>query len=191
MNDTTMPPPKRVGGSAKAPAPRNKQGLRKGFGLTDWMQLLRASPNLAQRQGGVIRRDITKEEVKQHKSIHNGWMILNDKVYNIAPYLHYHPGGADILVKCLGRDGTSLFMKYHPWVNVEGLIGPLLLGYLKPEAPEDEEEESAAYIAPAAQQVKDGFAVPAPRPPAGSKSSGLLGGNDEDLSEEDEVNLSG
>jgi hypothetical protein len=42
-------------------------------------------------------------------------------VYNLTPYLQYHPGGADILVKASGRDATRLFNKYHPWVNLEGI----------------------------------------------------------------------
>ena len=28
----------------------------------------------------------------------------------------------------LGKDATTLFDKYHRWVNIDGLIGPLLLG---------------------------------------------------------------
>jgi len=44
-------------------------------------------------------------------------------VYNLTPYLHYHPGGTDILVKTAGRDATAFFQKYHPWVNLEGLVG--------------------------------------------------------------------
>ena len=33
--------------------------------------------------------------------------------------------------QCLGGDGTVLFEKYHSWVNLEGLIGPLLLGFVR------------------------------------------------------------
>lgn len=44
-------------------------------------------------------------------------------MYNITPYLHYHPGGADILLKAAGRDCTGLFNRYHAWVNLDGLAG--------------------------------------------------------------------
>jgi cytochrome-b5 reductase len=56
------------------------------------------------------------------------------QVYNITPYLRYHPGGADILMKAAGKDGTSLFNKYHPWVNAAALLEKCLVGLLhKPE----------------------------------------------------------
>jgi hypothetical protein len=48
---------------------------------------------------------------------------MRQQVYNITPYLHYHPGGADILVKAAGRDCTALFNRYHAWVNLDGLAG--------------------------------------------------------------------
>lgn len=93
------------------------------------------------------------DEVRQHKTEYDAWGVFNGKVrssveailmrsvpydgaalvriryacgvqvYNLTPYLMYHPGGKDILVKTAGRDCTSLFNKYHPWVNIDGLCG--------------------------------------------------------------------
>jgi hypothetical protein len=45
------------------------------------------------------------------------------QVYNLTPYLQYHPGGVDILVKTAGKDCTALFNRYHAWVNLEGIAG--------------------------------------------------------------------
>ena len=123
MNDTTMPPP-RYSKKVRKPAvnPRGR------FGLHDWKRLLQHSNDLAQRKGAPLRRDIPVEEVRKHNKNHDGWIILRGKVYNIGPYLAYHPGGIDIFKSVLGKDGTTLFDKYHRWVNIDGLIGPLLLG---------------------------------------------------------------
>ncbi len=71
--------------------------------------------------GGL--RGYRLEEIKQHRSEHDAWAVFHGKVYNLTPYLHYHPGGADILVKSAGRDSSALFNKHHPWVNLEGLAG--------------------------------------------------------------------
>eukprot|EP00553_Chaetoceros_curvisetus_P008953 CAMPEP_0204631012 /NCGR_PEP_ID=MMETSP0717-20131115/21819_1 /ASSEMBLY_ACC=CAM_ASM_000666 /TAXON_ID=230516 /ORGANISM="Chaetoceros curvisetus" /LENGTH=166 /DNA_ID=CAMNT_0051648469 /DNA_START=26 /DNA_END=523 /DNA_ORIENTATION=- len=117
MNDTTLP------------KPRKKTALRKGFALYDWKVLLSSASDLAQRRGAPFRQ-ISMEEVALHNQVHDGWMVLHGKVYNIGPYLHYHPGGVDIMKSSLGKDGTVLFEKYHRWVNIENLIGKLLLGYL-------------------------------------------------------------
>lgn len=116
MNDTTLP------------IARKEKALRKGFALHDWKLLLNSTEDLAQRQGGPIRI-IPTDEVACHSKIHDGWIILHGKIYNIGPYLQYHPGGVEIMKPCLGRDATSLFEKYHRWVNIENLIGKLLIGY--------------------------------------------------------------
>lgn len=50
------------------------------------------------------------------------------QVYNVTPYLDYHPGGADILLKTAGKDCTALFNKYHAWVNIDGLAGVRIQG---------------------------------------------------------------
>ena len=139
MNDTTMPPPKTSStttpsGRKVAVNPRQRigGGVKKGFGLHDWKLLLKNTKDLAQLKGSPIRyNDITKEEVKLHNKLHDGWIILRNKVYNIGPYIHYHPGGIDILKNVLGKDATSLFDKYHRWVNIDGLISQLLIGSIK------------------------------------------------------------
>jgi cytochrome b involved in lipid metabolism len=77
---------------------------------------------LAQRGSSGLRTKISREEIAQHDSIHDAWMIVNHKVYNVTPYLHYHPGGITILKKSLGKDATLLFDKYHPWVNIDGYV---------------------------------------------------------------------
>lgn len=117
MNDTTMPPPKRKDG--KAPAPRHKTALRKGFGLADWNKLVRSSTDLAQRHGKSLE-NLRWNEIKQHNSVVDGWVVLRGKVYNLSPYLAYHPGGESILRNVLGKDITALYDKYHRWVNEEG-----------------------------------------------------------------------
>lgn len=131
MNDTTLPIT--TSPSSKKTNPRirrTEKGAGKGFGLHDWMTLLRRSKDLAQRKGSPLRNDITLSEISTHDKPYDGWMVLRGKVYNIAPYLAYHPGGSSIVEKALGKDATELFDRYHAWVNIDTLIGPLLVGYL-------------------------------------------------------------
>lgn len=127
----------RIGTSATAAGDRttrkpavNVRARGPRFGLAQWQRLVRSSKDLAQRKGQPFRKDISLEEVQQHNRPHDGWMVLRGVVYNIGPYLAYHPGGEEILHKVLGKDGTKLFDKYHPWVSIEGLIGTLAIGTL-------------------------------------------------------------
>ncbi len=116
MNDTTLP--KSSSSSNSAARRRNKKALRRGFALHDWKRLLQSSRDLAQRKGQPLRT-ITMDEIKTHDKVHDGWISLHGKVYNIGPYLHYHPGGVEIMEQCLGGDASVLFDKYHRWVNIE------------------------------------------------------------------------
>mmetsp|Transcript_21515 Transcript_21515/g.27728 ORF Transcript_21515/g.27728 Transcript_21515/m.27728 type:complete len:154 (-) Transcript_21515:972-1433(-) len=128
MNDTTLPIKNSTRKSGSKPTQARKVGLRKGFSLGDWIQLKNASKDLAQRKGKPLR-NISIEEVNRHNSEHDSWIILRGKVYNLTPYLHYHPGGISIFKNFYGKDCTEQFDKYHRWVNIDALIGNLLLGF--------------------------------------------------------------
>jgi cytochrome b involved in lipid metabolism len=146
MNDTTMPPPSSAAvasrtsnstassatatavvkppGVAIRPRPRSSRH-KAGFGLADWNRLVRTSRNLAMRADpkAPLRRSIPWSEIQTHNSaVHDGWVVLRGKVYNLSPYLDYHPGGARILQKIVGKDITALYDQYHRWVNEEGYV---------------------------------------------------------------------
>lgn len=111
MNDSTLPISKQKQSQRRAKSGR--------FGLADWTRLLQSTNDLAQRKGQPIRK-IRWEEIRQHNTEYDGWIVLKQKVYNIGPYLRYHPGGEDIIKRCLGKDVTQLYERYHRWVNEDG-----------------------------------------------------------------------
>lgn len=47
--------------------------------------------------------------LKTHNKRDDAWSAFNGKVYNITPYLAFHPGGERELMRVAGRDGTKLF----------------------------------------------------------------------------------
>lgn len=169
MNDSTLP--KKTSASKPKPAPRRRKVGQ--FGLADWTRLLSVSRDLAQRRGQPLRR-IRRSEILQHNTVHDGWIILKGKVYFISPYLAYHPGGQSILQPVLGKDATALYEKYHRWVNEDGLIGKLLIGYLDTSSDNDDSDDDGPSYLPkavgasstsSAKPTDDGFPVPPPRQP--------------------------
>ena len=117
------------------------------FGLVHWQRLVRSSKDLAQRKGAPYRKEIPWEEIQKHDNKltpHDCWMVVRGIVYNIGPYLAYHPGGIEIFSRAnvLGKDGTKLFDKYHRWVNIESLIGTLAIGTAAAAPVPDEEEKN-------------------------------------------------
>lgn len=109
---------------------RTKVPYEKGYSQMHWVRLAKSGAvNLSGRPpGSKLRTDITLEEVAEHSTDEDGWTILRGKVYNLSPYMKYHPGGQAILRKVLGKDCTQLFNKYHAWVNAEALLGPCQIG---------------------------------------------------------------
>ncbi|XP_074294636.1 cytochrome b5 domain-containing protein RLF-like [Silene latifolia] len=114
----------------KKPVVRAKVPFEKGYSQMDWLKLTRTHPDLAGLKGQSNRRLIPKSEVKQHQTEGSMWTIFKGHVYNIYPYMKFHPGGEDMLMKAVGKDCTSLFNKYHAWVNAEFLLEKCLVGVL-------------------------------------------------------------
>jgi len=49
----------------------------------------------------------TIEEVAQHNTQDDCWMIINGYVYDITAYFPHHPGGTRSILKFAGKDGTE------------------------------------------------------------------------------------
>ncbi|GIZ40273.1 hypothetical protein CKM354_000361900 [Cercospora kikuchii] len=119
-------------GTAKStPNPRNKVLLKPGHSPMDWAALTKQG-NIS---GVSTFQRVTPSQLKTMTGRKGkpAWSSWQGKVYNITPYLPFHPGGEAELMKAAGRDGTKLFMDVHPWVNWENMLGTCLVGILVPE----------------------------------------------------------
>jgi len=96
----------------------------------------------SKEKGGGVAGDVEKQDMV--------WMALEGKVYNVTAYIPFHPGGEGELLRAAGKDGTSLFMKTHSWVNVEGMLGGCLIGIL---VSEEEGPEVGVKVGPGLEDV--------------------------------------
>ena len=110
--------------------PAKKVTLGAGYSQMDWMRLTKRDPDLAGLKGASRKRKITMEEVATHRTPEDGWTAFRGKVYNLTPYLNFHPGGDKILKSVLGKDCTAQFDKYHRWVNGEYMLEKCKVGVL-------------------------------------------------------------
>ena len=54
--------------------------------------------------------EYTMDEIEKHDSKDNGvWIVLNNLVYDVTPFLPNHPGGPGFLLEVAGEDATSEF----------------------------------------------------------------------------------
>jgi cytochrome b involved in lipid metabolism len=107
---------------------RNAHGSKNaaGFSQSRFIELMDA--NKGADRSVVENTFYSPEEVLQHSSASDCWVVLNEWVYDITQYLDFHPGGKSILLSVAGRDCTAQFNKYHPWVNFDRVIGKLSVG---------------------------------------------------------------
>lgn len=78
---------------------RRKVALPPGRSQLDWMRNSRA----IQRKRVV---PLTADEVASHKSRSDAWMVINGTVYDVTPYLEYHPGGIPMIISGAGKVHT-------------------------------------------------------------------------------------
>lgn len=117
--------------STRNPIPgtgRSKVQLEPGHSPLDWARLTSSGKDL---RGGInsLQR-FTLSDLSSHNTEFDCWMAIQGKVYNVTAYLPFHPGGKRQLMRGAGKDATELFMKIHPWVNVDMLLDKCFVGYL-------------------------------------------------------------
>jgi len=111
----------------RPPKKREKVSLAPGHSPLDWASLKASGRDL---RGVENPRRIPPSILKQHNKRDDAWSAINGKVYNITPYLSFHPGGEKELMRVAGRDGTKLFASTHAWVNVDLMLDACLVGFL-------------------------------------------------------------
>jgi len=114
----------------KPTSKRGKVALAPGHSPLDWAMLKSSGEDL---RGVDTLMRIPPSMLKQHNKRDDAWSAFDGKVYNITPYLAFHPGGERELMRVAGRDGTKLFASTHAWVNADFMLDACLVGFLVPE----------------------------------------------------------
>ncbi|CAK5268454.1 unnamed protein product [Mycena citricolor] len=109
---------------------REKVALTPGHSPLDWAALKSSGADL---RGVDSLMRIPPSVLKQHRTKEDAWSAFFGKVYNITPYLAFHPGGEKELMRVAGRDGTYMFTSTHAWVNADFMLDECLVGFLIPE----------------------------------------------------------
>ncbi|KAI8895073.1 cytochrome b5 reductase 4 [Globomyces pollinis-pini] len=93
----------------------------------DWAKLKSSNADLTQGRTKLAR--FTLEELSLHNKKDDMWMAYQGKVYNVTPYVNFHPGGTGQLLRGAGKDATDLIRKIHPWVNIDMMLDKCCIGY--------------------------------------------------------------
>ena len=66
---------------------------------------------------------ISQEELSLHNSPNNCWLSLFGTVYDVTEFSRMHPGGAYIIQKLAGKDGTTNYQLFHPQSKLKMIEG--------------------------------------------------------------------
>lgn len=74
----------------------------------------------------------TLEDVAQHNTEDDLWMVINGKVYDCTKFLPEHPGGEEVVIDCGGTDATDAFEDIGHSEEAREQLEPLYIGDLDP-----------------------------------------------------------
>ncbi|OJI86837.1 hypothetical protein ASPTUDRAFT_495358 [Aspergillus tubingensis CBS 134.48] len=120
--------------------------LEPGYSPLDWAALT-SNPNNKLRGENLpptlIRVTPSMLKAQNGRKGMDAWTSYQGKVYNITPYLPFHPGGRGELLRGAGKDSGKLFFEIHPWVNWDAILGECLVGILVSENDESDNKLDA------------------------------------------------
>ncbi|KAI2512454.1 hypothetical protein MHU86_1907 [Fragilaria crotonensis] len=58
-------------------------------------------------------RNVTMDEVRQHNTDDDCWVVIHGVVYDLTDFAEEHPGGAESVRVLAGQDGTEAFAAIH------------------------------------------------------------------------------
>lgn len=120
------PRPAPQSGSLRPVPQRSRVALAPGCSPLDWARMR----NTDLRGGVTTFLRVTPSELERHNTPSDAWTAIDGRVYNITPYMRFHPGGKRELMRVAGRDGTALYYKTHAWVNIDAVLGRAMVGAL-------------------------------------------------------------
>lgn len=81
-------------------------------------------------------------EVAKHNTKEDCWVVLHGHVWELGSFLAEHPGGANIIVKFAGFDGTKAFQPMHPRDITDTLPKECYKGPINPDSPMTDEQKA-------------------------------------------------
>ncbi len=78
------------------------------------------------------KKAYTLADVSQHSTESDCWIVVENNVYDMTPFIPDHPGGREIIEGC-GRDATSMFQREreHQKENAASYLPPYQIGVLQ------------------------------------------------------------
>jgi len=95
---------------------------------------------------------VTLEELREHTTKDNIWLLLEGKVYDVTKFLEEHPGGDEVILSEAGKDATEAFEDVGHSEEARVLLPGMLVGAFEKG---DNEVKAKVYQSTAAAAAMD------------------------------------
>ena len=94
------------------------------------------SPVVLPKRETQLLRKYTWEEIAKHDKDEDCWIVINNKVYDITPFLNEHPGGPVIILEQSGGvDATESFVENNHSQSAKEMLNKYQIGILDTNSP--------------------------------------------------------
>ncbi|KAK6512229.1 hypothetical protein TWF481_001120 [Arthrobotrys musiformis] len=76
-------------------------------------------------------KEFTYADVAAHDSKESMYVVIDDKVYDVSPFVDEHPGGEEVMLDVAGQDGTEAFEDVGHSDEAREILSKYLIGNLK------------------------------------------------------------
>ncbi|KAI8075441.1 cytochrome b5-like heme/steroid binding domain-containing protein [Gilbertella persicaria] len=76
-------------------------------------------------------KSYTVEQVAEHNTAKDIWVIVDGKVFDLTNFINDHPGGKKILLKKAGKDATKEFNTFHNDAIMQRVGLPMQIGVIE------------------------------------------------------------
>eukprot|EP01094_Clydonella_sp_ATCC50884_P028195 TRINITY_DN8383_c0_g1_i1.p1 TRINITY_DN8383_c0_g1~~TRINITY_DN8383_c0_g1_i1.p1 ORF type:complete len:162 (+),score=63.71 TRINITY_DN8383_c0_g1_i1:289-774(+) len=87
-------------------------------------------------EGTPALREFSREEVARHNTAEECWMVVEDRVYDVASFVDEHPGGRRVMERTAGSDVTNAFLSIGHSKRARDLLRGMCIGKIEGTNPE-------------------------------------------------------
>ncbi|KND90569.1 putative cytochrome b5 [Tolypocladium ophioglossoides CBS 100239] len=78
-----------------------------------------------------MSKEFTYQDVAEHNTKKDIYLVIHDKVYDCAQFVDEHPGGEEVMLDVAGQDATEAFEDVGHSDEARETLDKLLVGSLK------------------------------------------------------------
>ncbi|CAK7214993.1 hypothetical protein SBRCBS47491_002338 [Sporothrix bragantina] len=104
-------------------------------------------------------KEYTYQDVAEHNTNKDLFMVIHDKVYDVTKFIDEHPGGEEVLLDVGGQDATEAFEDVGHSDEARETLAQLVTGTLKRQAGDPSPNSHSGAVAPKAQTDAAGLGI--------------------------------